>query len=102
MAGTGPFSPPKYCGECGHQFPWTETTLAAAREYTDNLEQLTASEKIQLKETFDDLTRDTARTPVAAGRFKRLLDKVGPTAGCVLQKLMEAVATEAVKKFIGL
>jgi hypothetical protein len=102
MAGTGPFRPPKYCGQCGHPFPWTETALEAAKEYTDDLEQLTAAEKILFKETLDDLTRDTPRTPLAANRFKRLLNKIGPVAGSVLQKLMETVVTEAVKKSMGL
>src|SRR5208337_5660280 len=49
MAGTGPYQPPKYCGECGNPFPWTETALAAAREYADEIEQLDPAEKDELK-----------------------------------------------------
>jgi hypothetical protein len=101
-AGTGPYRPPRYCGECGSPFPWTETALAAAREYTDDLDQLSNDEKASLKETFGDLTVDTVRTPLAVSRFKKFVTKVGPVAGDVLRKIVETIATEAAKKSIGL
>jgi len=82
-------------------FPWTETALAAAREYTDDLDELSAEEKATLKGTFDDLAVDTARTPLAANRFKKFMTKVGPVAADVLQKIIETVATEAAKKAMG-
>ena len=56
MSGGGPFKPPNYCGECGSPFPWTATALTAAREYTDDLDQLTPEEKDALKSTFADLS----------------------------------------------
>ena len=102
MGGGGPYKPPKYCGECGKPFPWTETALAAASEYADDLDQLSSEEKAALKGTFADLTVDTVRTPLAASRFKKFMIKVGPVAGAVLQKIVETVATEAAKKSIGL
>jgi hypothetical protein len=71
--------------------------LAAAKDYTDDLD-LSSEEKIALKNTFDDLISDTARTPVAANRFSKLTSKVGPVAGAILQKLVETIATEAAKK----
>jgi hypothetical protein len=93
---------PAYCGGCGKPFPWTETALAAAKEYTDELEALNAEEKVALKGTFGDLTSDTARTPVAANRFNNLVKKIGPVAGGVLKQIVVSVATEAAKKSIGL
>jgi hypothetical protein len=102
MGGGGPYKPPRYCGECGKPFPWTETALQAAKEYADDLDQLTLGERATLKATFDDLTVDTARTPLAANRFKKFLAKVGPVAGGVLQKVVETIATEAAKRSIGL
>jgi hypothetical protein len=102
MGGGGAYKPPRYCGECGKPFPWTETALEAAREYADDLDQLSSEEKAKLKATFDDLTIDTIRTPLAANRFKKFMTKVGPAAGGVLQKILEAVATEAAKKSMGL
>jgi hypothetical protein len=93
---------PAYCVGCGKPFPWTETALAAAKEYTDELEALNAEEKLALKGTFDDLTSDTARTSVAANRFNNLIKKIGPVAGGVLKQIVVSVATEAAKKSIGL
>ena len=75
--------------------------LSAAKEYTDDLDQLSAEEKNTLKGTFDDLAHDTARTPLAASRFKKFVGKIGPVAGSILQKIIETVATEAAKKHLG-
>jgi hypothetical protein len=91
-----------YCGSCGKPFPWTETALAAAKEYTDELEALNDDEKATLKASFDDLTVDTPRTELAASRFKRIMGKIGPAAGDVLTKIMVNVATEAAKKGMGI
>ena len=102
MAGGGPYRRPRYCGECGTALPWTETALKTAKEFTDNLEELSPEEKIALKQSLDDLTTDTPRTPVAASRFKKLVDKVGPAAGGVLKKAIETVVSEAAKKSISL
>jgi len=92
---------PAYCGGCGKPFPWTEAALSAAKDFTDDLD-LSAEEKSTLKGTFDDLTSDTARTPLAANRFRKIVNKIGPVAGGVLQKIIETVATEAAKKAMGL
>ena len=71
--------------------PWTDAALAAAREYTHELEQLTQDEKAVLKGTFDDLVDDTDLTPLAVRRFRRLVDKVGPRAGGVLKKIADTL-----------
>ena len=55
-----------------------------------------------LKRTFDDLTDDTSRSHLAESRFEKLVSRIGPVAGGLLQKIVETVATEAVKKSIGL
>jgi hypothetical protein len=102
MGGGSPYVPPKYCGECGRPFPWTERALSAAKEYTDEIDGLRPEEKTELKETFDDLAADTPRTPLAASRFKKFMSKIGPGAATVLQKVIESVATEAAKKMMGL
>jgi hypothetical protein len=97
-----PGGTPGYCGGCGKPFPWTETALSAAKEYTDELDQLTPEEKTVLKATIDDLTRDTAKTPLAASRFKKFMSKVGPSAEGVFKKFLETAVTEATKKMMGL
>lgn len=73
--------------------------LSAAKEYTDDLDQLSAGDKTALKATFDDLISDTARTPLAANRFKKLITKLGPVAGDALIKLAVNFATEAAKRY---
>ncbi len=93
---------PAYCGVCGKPFPWTETTLATAREFADELESLSEGDKTALKATFDDLTIDTPRTELAAHRFKKFLAKIAPTAGDALKNIIVTVATEAAKKGMGL
>jgi len=75
--------------------------LLAAKEYTDDLD-LSTEEKATLKGTFEDLTSDSARTPLAANRFRKLVSKIGPAAGDALAKIMVNVVTEAAKRFIGL
>ncbi len=102
MAGRGPYHPPKFCGECGNAFPWTEIALSAAKEYADGLDQLSEKEKTALKRAFDDLTRDSARTPAAANICTRILRKISPVAVNVLQKTLESVLTETGKKYLGL
>jgi hypothetical protein len=68
MAETGPYRPPRYCGECGTPFPWTETALAAAREYTDDLDQLSDDEKASLKGTFNERLPESS-LKVSGSRF---------------------------------
>lgn len=102
MADSGPYRPPKYCGECGKPFPWTEKALRAAKEFTDESSELTSDQKVILKEAIDNLASDTPLTPLAASRFKKIMNKIAPAGGALLQKIIEGVMTEAAKKMIGL
>src|SRR5215471_7663384 len=63
---------------------------------------LISAEETTLKVTFNDLATDTARTPVAASRLKKLLGKIPPLAGTVLLKILETVASDGAKKYLGL
>jgi len=92
---------PAYCLHCGAAFPWTEEALALAAEYADDLPTLTAEERVALKGTISDLASDTVRTPIAASRFRKFMQKVGPTAETVMVKILENVVTEAAKKAAG-
>jgi len=102
MADSGPYRPPSFCGECGTPFPWTKAALDAAKCLADEQNELTADEKTQLKTSIDEMTSDTALTPVAAGKFKTLVKKIGPQAGEMLKSLVLAVATSEAKKYLGL
>ncbi|MDR5729006.1 MAG: DUF2321 domain-containing protein [Terriglobia bacterium] len=91
---------PRYCGACGKPYPWTEATLTAAKEYTQELEELTAEDKAALIATFDDLVADTPRTELAAHRFKKLIRKSGPVAGEFLRKMIVDIASETAVKLL--
>jgi hypothetical protein len=93
---------PAYCQHCGKPFPWTETAIQTAKEFTDELEDLSYEDKIKLKDSFVDLTADTARTPLAASRFKMYVKKIGPVAGDMLVKIIVSVMTEGAMKLAGL
>jgi len=88
----------KDCGKCGKAHPWTETALAAAKEYADEIDELSTEDKIALKGTFDDLTVETPRTQLALSRFTKLAKKMGPPALETLQKILVDIVAETVKK----
>lgn len=73
-------------------FPWTQTALQAAKEYTDELDGLSQEDKTTLKESFTDLTVDTPRTPLAVGRFKRILAAAGPTAKDMVTEIIKGTS----------
>lgn len=102
VIGFSMYHPPAFCHSCGHAFPWTEATLNAASEIADELEGLTDDEREKLKQSIKDLTRDTPQTELAILRYKKLLSKAGGTAASMLNKVVTAVATAAVKKELGL
>ena len=91
---------PAYCGQCGKPFPWTETAVKAAKEYADEL-NLSSEETTALKATLDDLASDSPRTELAAHRFKKFVQKLGPVAGDVLKTIAVNFVTEAAKKALG-
>lgn len=94
------YEAPAFCGDCGQPFPWTQHRLEAARELAGEAEHLSTEEKQQLADSLDDLTRDTPRTQVAAGRFKRLVAKAGVETGNALRAVLVDVMSEAAKKAI--
>jgi hypothetical protein len=94
------FAPPAYCHSCGQPYPWTGAALDAARELADELEGLNAEERTSLKGTLDDLVRDSARTPVASLRFKRLAAKTGKEGAGMLKDVLVGVVSEAARKAI--
>jgi hypothetical protein len=76
--------------------------IEAAQELTDEIENLTDVERSKAKESFIDITKDTAQTEVAIVRIKKLLTKAGPVVGDALKQIIVSIATEATKKQFGL
>lgn len=94
------FKPSAYCYQCGRPYPWTEGAISAARELADEIDGLTPDERETLKGTLDDLVRDSARTQVAALRFKKLAAKVGKEGAGLLKSVLYGVASDAARKAI--
>jgi hypothetical protein len=92
---------PRYCRGCGKPYPWTATALRSAKEYADHIDVLSVEDRAELKESFDDLTMDTPRTPIAASRYKRILTSAGPVAKEIVTKTLIDVITNGAKELLG-
>jgi hypothetical protein len=91
---------PLHCSSCGTAFPWTESALTAAKEYTDEAEGLTAEDKTALIATFHDLTVDTPKSELAAHRFKKFLKKLAPDVAEGIRKTIVEIASDAAAKLL--
>jgi hypothetical protein len=98
--GGGPETAPSYCHNCGKAYPWTESALKAARDLSDDLQELTDEEREKLKGTLDELVKDSPQTTVAAGRFNRLLQKAVKSAAEAFRQILVDVISESAKKII--
>ena len=91
---------PSFCPDCGRSYPWTEARLKAAKELSDELDNLSLEERETLKKSLDDIVRDTPQTTVAVNRFKRLIAKAGKPAADAFRDILVDVLSEAIKKSI--
>jgi hypothetical protein len=91
---------PSFCHECGKPYPWTEAKVKAAKELSDELENLTPQEREILKKSLDDIIRDTPQTPLASTRFKKIVAKAGKVAVDGFRDILVDIASEAAKKAI--
>lgn len=89
---------PNNCHECGKPYPWIEAKLEAARELA--AEELEPDDAQVLGDALPDLVANTPKTPVAAGRVKRILNKVGPAAGEGFKEILIGVIAETAKRAI--
>jgi hypothetical protein len=88
---------PNYCTKCGVAFPWTTAAIQTVSKYTDELDGLNDEDKATLKAAYPELTRDTPKTDVAIGRFKKVYAKLAPAAATVVRGTIQTVLTEYVK-----
>lgn len=77
MKSNEPFKSSAFCTNCGNPYSWTKKKIKAAREITQELENLSPEEKEILTQSIDDIIRDTQRAEIAAIKFKKLLPKIG-------------------------
>ncbi len=93
---------PSFCGECSSPYPWTKAAKEAFEDLANLEESLNVKERAQLTAAFDDLIADTPRTQGAVAKVKLLLGKLGPEVGEGVRRILVDVATEGVKKQMGL
>lgn len=94
------YSAPSFCLNCGASYPWTEAKIAAAKELSDELDDLSADEKETLKKSIDDIVRDTPSTTLAATRFKKLMAKAGKSTAETFREILVDVLSETAKKML--
>lgn len=99
-AAAGPYFVPAFCGDCGAPYPWTASRLQAAHEVISELESLDPDERLQLEKSIGELVRETARSKVAAMRFKKLVLKAGKEGAEALRRILTDIASDAVKKML--
>jgi len=97
VIGSGPGKPPAYCFSCGKPFPWTNSSLEAAKLLILEVEEL-SDQKEKLADSLPDLVSDSPRTPVAISRWKKAFDRVGPQIGGMLKEVLVDVVSESVRK----
>ena len=91
---------PIFCSNCGKPYPWTEAKLKAAKDLSDELDNLSPAERETLKKSIDDIVCETPQTTVAVSRFKRLVAKAGKPAADAFRDILVDILSEAIKKSI--
>jgi hypothetical protein len=94
------YEPPAHCINCGTTFPWTERTIQAAIELAADEAHLNAQERDEFAASVGDLTRQTARTPLAISRFKRYAGRMTKEGAIMLRETLASIFAETVKRQI--
>jgi hypothetical protein len=87
-----------FCHACGRPYPWTSSSVEAAKALAHEQDELSDAEKLLLESSIDDLVANTPKTSVALVRFKKLMPKVGKQAADGFKSILVNVLSEAVKK----
>lgn len=96
---SGP-SAPNFCHACGKPYPWTERRIDSAKALADEFDDLSPDDREKLKQSLDDLYRDSPQTEVAAIRFKKIMAKVGKESYSAMKEIIVGVLSEAARKSI--
>lgn len=92
-------TPPDYCHNCGKPYPWTAARLEVARELIQELDE-TDENKTRLADSLVDIAANTPRTPLAAERMRRVLEKLGGHLGIALREILVDISSETAKKIL--
>jgi hypothetical protein len=94
------YTQPAYCFNCGSPFPWTASRarLAVARDLADEAEGLSTEDRERLKDSLDDISRDSASIHAATSRIRRIAATVRGPTGAALHELVTEIAAETARK----
>lgn len=92
------YSAPSFCINCGNPFPWTELKLKAAHDLAKEIDNISEDDRNMLQISIDDLVKDTPSSNVAAMRFKKIMQKVGPPVLSLFRDILVDVVSETIKK----
>jgi hypothetical protein len=76
--------------------------MNAALELANQVGNVDRAEMEELTESLPNLASDTPQSGLAVVRWKKFIGKAGGTIGPFIQKLITDIATEAVKRSMGL
>lgn len=102
VLGGDPYQQPTYCHDCGAAYPWTTRRLEALRELIREMDGLSGEERERLALSLDDLIAETPKTEVAVIRLKKALTKVGAEAAAAAKRILVDIASQTVKKSLGI
>jgi hypothetical protein len=94
------FSAPKFCSDCGAAYPWTESSLRAAHNLAEEIEQLSEEDRNIITDSLDELVKETPQTEVAAIRVRKIMHKVDTETADALKRIIVDIVGEAAKKAI--
>lgn len=91
---------PSYCPFCGEAYPWTSKIIENAVELVAIDNNLDEHSKSIIKNTLPDLLVETPTTPVAANKFKMVMEKASNSIKDGMYNLLVDTVSETVKKVI--
>jgi len=88
---------PAFCVGCGAPFPWTGQVECGARVGGRTALAVSGRAAGTGQKSSGSRLADNPLTPVAATRFKRLMNKAGTDAGAAFKQILISTVTEAAK-----
>lgn len=89
---------PSFCYRCGLPYPWTLSSVTAAKMLAASLDTISENERAELEKSLEELIRDTPGTKVAELSFKRIMRKVGTEGYEAMKSILVDIVSEAVRK----
>lgn len=93
---------PSFCHSCGKPYPWTELAIQSAIELAEMSGTLSSDDIEKFKSDIPALSTDSPKTALAVARTKQILAKVGKEVADGIRSIIVDVASETVKKMMGL